>query len=462
MELFYHLVASIKKIKISNCILICFCAHLFSCNSIIHQGNIDGVYYISRGDNLNEKFNSIFSNRKKNVLIYLEKGDYYIDRQLYFNNLEEVSIIGNDSKVFMRSNSPVENGFGMISFKECNHLLIENLTFDANRNSRICREVAAHTFMIVSSRDITISGVNCINNAVDGFIIYTETPQNFETYCSDITLNNCKSINSYRNAISVINGYNILGTNCSFLNSNGTLPESGLVIESDIDSSSVCSKNIEFVDCDFRNNNGWGIIISQKCNPSEVKITDCRIFSSRVGGIWNCSVNTTIKSNHFNNNGEVAVRSVRYESRNLDTILMLGNNFVNEKTGIDYLGAGARIESNKFDSITLTGVLLNGITIDNTFASLQSNVFENCFNSAIILNRFKNSLIVDNKILGKTKNGIEIRNSKTRIISNEFNIVENALNINHSDVELVGNIYKSCLNKYVTGEDVLILNKDDN
>ena len=62
-------------------------------------------------------------------------------------------------------------------------------------------------------------------------------------------------------------------------------PESGVVIESDIDLLPSGIRDIKLNDVTINNNNGWGIIISQKGQPSNTIINKCKISNSGLGGI---------------------------------------------------------------------------------------------------------------------------------------------------------------------------------
>lgn len=433
-------------------------ASLFSACSVQINNDINKqVFFIKAGDNLNDELTAIFKFNKSNITIQLEQGLYFLDKQIELNDLKGISIMGNNATIIMRENSPVGNGYGMISFKNCSEIGVENLTFDANRSSRACREVAAHTFMIVSSNNFNLSKVSCINNVVDGFIIYSETPEKYESYSWNIKFKNCESLNSFRNGLSIINGNKIVGEFCKFSGSNGTAPESGLVIESDIDRNFSCFKDISFDKCEFIANKGWGVLVSQKCNPTDIKISNSLVRHSGSGGIWNCSVKTTISGNVFNYNGDVAIRSVRYESRSNDTLKVDNNLIKNEKIGVDYLGIGAVISENVFDSISHFGIQLNGLTKDSTHATITNNSFSNCASSCIKINRFRSCDILNNGFFGFSKNGISITSSKARIESNKYIDLESGLNINYSEVVFIKNVFNQCVKDVVKGERATLL-----
>ncbi|HMS98870.1 MAG TPA: right-handed parallel beta-helix repeat-containing protein [Saprospiraceae bacterium] len=435
-------------------------ASMMSCKVLVNSNYEENRYYLHPGENLENQIYQIFKKNNSHISLIFEKGEYIIDEQIYLNNISNVKILGNGAIIKMKADAVVGNNFGMISFKNSSDIYIENITFDANRDRRKCREVAAHTFMIVSSKRISLLGVNVINSVVDGFIIYTETPEDSYSFCSDISFKNCLSFNSYRNALSIINGRNIRALDCAFSNSNGTAPEGGLVIESDIDRLNSDFRDLLFSNCNFTNNNGWGVIISQKSNPTKIRICDSKIENSGRGGIWNCSVNTELDRNLFRENGEVAIRSVRYEARPIDTINILNNTFRNESVGIEYVGYGGKIESNLFDSINLYGVRLNGITKDDTNAIIDLNQFKNCFNVGISVNRFNSCTISRNKFSGSAQICTEFISSTVSCRENIFQDAKIGLKASYSTIKLSNNHFSSCTKDMQKGESTNIFHDD--
>jgi hypothetical protein len=424
-----------------------------SCRIQLIPSSTEQSYFLSPEISLVDRIEEIFKTDQSDISLYFEPGEYTINRQIYLNNIKNLRIFGNGAIIRMNDSTVVGNNFGMISFKNSSDIYIENITFDANRLHRSCKEVASHTFMIVSSNRISLFRVKALNNVVDGFIVYSETPEDSNTFCNDINFRNCVSSNSYRNALSIIEGRNITGTDCVFSDSHGISPEGGLVIEADIDRFDSNFRNLKFDNCEFLNNNGWGIIISQKSNPSNVNILNSRIKNSGVGGIWNCSVNTLVLNNEFLNNGSVAVRSVRYESRPIDTTVIVNNRFKGGKLGVDYVGMGGVIENNVFDSLGSYGVKLNGVTKDDTHAKISLNEFKNLSSTGISVNRFKNCLILENRFFNNSSVCTEIVSSNVTCKGNKFEKSNVCVKASYSNVKMKDNLFKNCSRDILKGEN---------
>lgn len=415
------------------------------------------VFHITSHDNLKFQLEKIASTYKSNVVVELDKGEYYIDRQIVLEGVDNFNIFGNNSVVKMRNDTPVENYYGMISFKQSANVTLNKITFDGNRHNRFCKETAAHTLMIISSNNFVLNEIACIDNAVDGIIIYSFNPLDSNYHCKNIFINNCKIHNSFRNGISIIEGNGIIISNTEVSGSKGVSPESGVVIESDIDLLPSGIRDIKLNDVTINNNNGWGIIISQKGQPSNTIINKCKISNSGLGGIWNCSSTTSIQSSVFSYNGDVGIRSVRYEKRYKDFTLIQGNIIKHEKCGIEYLGFGGVIDSNRIDSIEDRAIYLNGWTIDSTTAILQKNTISNSNKVLIEVNGFTNGFFESNTLEYSKNIGLRVVNSSINLHNNTFKYMNLAIDAEYTRLGLKSNLFEKCGNKVSASNSVKFL-----
>lgn len=418
------------------------------------------VFVLTPRDNLKSELERIALTYKSNVTVELLQGIYFIDKQILLENVDNFILKGNRSVIKMTDNSPVENNYGILSFKQSTNVTLENIIFNGNRKKRVCRETAAHTLMIVSSRNVFLKEVSCLDNAVDGIIIYSLNPLDSNFHCKNIFINNCQILNSYRNGISIIEGNGVTISNSIVSNSNGTSPESGIVVESDYDLLPSGIRNISINNVFFNQNNGWGVIISQKGQPSNTIISDCRISNSGKGGIWNCSSTTSIQGCKFTNNGDVGIRSVRYEGRYKDFTLIESNVIKHEKCGIDYLGYGGRIISNEIDTIFDQGIYLNGRTTDSTSVLIEGNLIKNSNHVLIEVNGFSRGLI-ENNTLAEGKNlGLRAVNSNIYLHNNTFKNIHSAIDAEYSKMGLQSNVFDRCVKKIIEGSNVKYIYKN--
>jgi len=134
----------------------------------------------------------------KNAILSAMSGYGPTDCVLKGENIQDVTIWGHGAKIYMPKQEYTKGEWQMgVSIVSCSKVRIENLTV---------RDAGG-----------------------DGFYIGTS----FETrVCPDsIILRNCRSINARRNALSIINGKNILIDGGLYDYANGTLPNCGIDLE---------------------------------------------------------------------------------------------------------------------------------------------------------------------------------------------------------------------------------------
>ncbi len=160
-----------------------------------------------------------------------------------------------------------------------------------------------------------------------------------------------------------------------------------------------------------------------------------------------------VLNNEFLNNGSVAVRSVRYESRPIDTTVIVNNRFKGGKLGVDYVGMGGVIENNVFDSLGSYGVKLNGVTKDDTHAKISLNEFKNLSSTGISVNRFKNCLILENRFFNNSSVCTELVSSNVTCKGNKFEKSHVCVKASYSNVKMKDNLFKNCSRDILKGEN---------
>ncbi|MCY4403216.1 MAG: right-handed parallel beta-helix repeat-containing protein [Candidatus Poribacteria bacterium] len=141
------------------------------------------------------------------------------------------------------------------------------------------------TLSIRGSKNVNVSGLTLKDSGGDG--IYVDGGKSLRhsenVYLRDIT---CE--NHYRQGISVISAENLIVDNCTFSNTWGTPPSSGVDIEPDLADQRI--KNVKFSGCQFVDNAGDGIEIflahiTDETEDVTIRFDNCYISSQHGAGI---------------------------------------------------------------------------------------------------------------------------------------------------------------------------------
>lgn len=127
-----------------------------------------------------------------------------------------------------------------------NVTLFGNGTIDYNRAAmQMTKSEHGYCMSIGNSENITVDGLKFINAWGDGI---------YMSDSSHVYINNVVCNNNRRNGISVISGEHYRITNSFFKNSNGTAPQAGIAIETNVATDNV--KDVEFSNCVCSGNAG--------------------------------------------------------------------------------------------------------------------------------------------------------------------------------------------------------------
>jgi parallel beta-helix repeat protein len=252
----------------------------------------------------------------------------------------------------------------------------------------------------------------------------------------NVIIRNCIGDNNRRQGLSIICGKNVIVDGCTFKNTNGTLPECGIDVETDFQDDITTVQDIRITNCYLENNNGWGLSFAYSMENIASGNT---IVGNKCGGIY-CgrSSKLLIQNNIINSNG--GDTSINY----------YGNGIYLNYT--DY----CQILNNCLLSNTLNGIqLLNGISNNSIIGNkLVSNGDSgiNIYGSASI---DKCLTILSNTCLSNTKYGIIISNLANSLFSNN---VSNLNGYTGLSVYTVNNSVLSSNNSSSNGRDGIVLN----
>ncbi len=141
------------------------------------------------------------------------------------------------------------------------------------------------TLAIRGAKNVTVAGLTLEDSGGDG--IYIDGSKE-RIYSEDVHLRDIVCNNHYRQGISIISTENLKVDNCSFSNTWGTPPCSGVDIEPDKSEQRI--KNVVFSGCKFIDNAGDGIEIFLAHTTSEsddvtMRFENCYISSKHGTGI---------------------------------------------------------------------------------------------------------------------------------------------------------------------------------
>lgn len=402
---------------------------------------------------------------ENNKIYQLSRGIYEITSLIDWSNKTNITLYGNDSTITMSPSAAVSNGYGMLALSECDNIQLNDIRFNANSEKRGVAEVPAHTISIMSSKNIGLTNVHCINNVCDGIFIGAWDPYDIESHCSNIRMHRLNVLKTARNGMSIINGNDIVVEHSLFTDCNGLSPESGIDIESDVNINFPSNSNIRIVNNTFANNNQWGVMVSQKGNPENIEIRNNNIVSCGYG-IFIASILTSVINNNVRG-GTYGVQSTRYEGEPVDSNLIDHNILEAVETGIHYTGNNGIIRNNIIYP-TLTGIWLNGNTTDETHCHIDANYIDlsakdttgtginsNNFDDVTIsnntlrkcdtgINGQNGDIIVTSNKISNSDDGVILTSCNYTFTTNQFNTANVAINLIGGNGTLTGNTYTNC------------------
>ena len=198
------------------------------------------------------------------------------------------------------SGRPVTSLNYMLHAISCTDFKYFNCLIDANRANRTPAEVTAHSFAFDTCRNVQLELCRSLNAVVDGF--HTRSIDNSDPadHCRDFTFINCKSDNSFRQGLSVIEGHNFTILNSEFTNTNGTAPAAGIDFESNAGVSPDAITNMKVDNCIFEGNEGFGVkIVSSNDLPRNLVFDNCEFKDNILGGVRISADGVTVKDSSF-------------------------------------------------------------------------------------------------------------------------------------------------------------------
>ena len=227
---------------------------------------------------------------------------YLISAGLTMNSgRKDFTIEGNNATIKVKNGTPILGGYWGILIYNAENFIIQNLTIDGNRASRIPVEAYAHNLMLQQCRLFRIENVTAKNAVSDGFYVEAQNRANTETFSRNGLFLNCYASNCFRQGMSVINADHLYVVGGKYETTSGTAPEAGIDIEADAGTASPGNMDIIIRNAAFSGNNGFGVQISCMGNPRNVTIEDCSFSADNAGGVDLGSEYSLVRNNFFEN-----------------------------------------------------------------------------------------------------------------------------------------------------------------
>ena len=261
-----------------------------------------------------------------------------------------------------------------------------------------------HCLNVTDSYNITIKNSIFENAWGDGIYLgleFTKTPLN---EVKNLTVDNCKILNSSRNGISVCTGKNVTIKNCYIEGTNRTNPKTGIDIEPEHENMSNAYLENLIIDNVILNKNSYGIYVINNTHDIDFNIT-------------NCNINNSLSAVSLNNMTSINKSIINFNNININGVYNYGFYIKN-------------IDSKSFVNITNIQIYNCKKTGDVTY-DLQSGIFIDCSTSN------SNNLKISNvnvesadikfgsAILIKGNSNTNLKNSRiNNIISKFYNYIE--------------------------------------
>ena len=216
------------------------------------------------------------------VVIDKQSSDWVI-RPTRFFDLQNMTIVFEPGVVLRAKPWAFREGNRLFEMVRAENVTVEGsgATFKMNKSEYTSGE-QRHAFSINNCNDITVRGLTIRDSGGAGIMIYGGGNS---AYSKNITVENVKSLNNRRDGITITSAENVWVRNSEFSKSSGTMPQAGVVLESDNPTDRLV--NINFANCKFSDNNNAGIHLStRKLNggslPLSVKVLDCEFSNNAI------------------------------------------------------------------------------------------------------------------------------------------------------------------------------------
>lgn len=373
---------------------------------LVKANNLSGIYF-PQGTYL------IDGNDPLDLVYYYDLGGLFIDfptRLLLHPN------------AILKAKTSDKVGYAIINLKNTHDVIIEGGHIIGERYTHI-GVLGEFGFGIAvrNCKNITIKNVQIRECWGDGLIVGAQDGD-VSSFSENIYIENVISKNNRRQGLSVISCRNLFIENCEFSLTNGTAPQSGIDLESNV--GYITNENITIKNCVFVDNVGFGIVIANTCKNVVIDgnyLTGCAIVTATSV----ISENVMITNNKIHLPAQLNGQGIYCIGNNKD--LVIKGNFI--KCPIGPLSMGIGFENQKsviIDSNIITdcayGIFFGG-TINSTKIIITNNLFKDMRDNAIQpYLQLQQSMISNNLFYNLKGHGIQAKLDLCEVSHNIFTL----------------------------------------
>lgn len=198
--------------------------------------------YGAVGDGITDDSAAIASAIAENKVLYFNPKTYLISADAHLT-LDNITMFGNGATIKLKPND--KTGYSMFKISGDN-VYIANFTLIGDKNEHTGTTGEFGNCLDISGSNILVQ--NCVLSFGwgDGAEIYNNA--------NNVHFINTVFDNNRRNGCSIVSGTNCVFEGCTFSNTAGAIPQSGVDIESYPENTAI--DNIHFNNCNFINNKG--------------------------------------------------------------------------------------------------------------------------------------------------------------------------------------------------------------
>jgi len=221
------------------------------------------------------------------VIVDLQSGDWIVGPNRFFDLQNKVIIFQSGVVLTAKPGAFPDNGDCLINLVRANNVKIIGygavLKMQKAEYAALADGEWRHALAVNSSSNIEVYGLKIRDSGGDGLYVSGDTWYGTQLYSENILFRDIWCDNHYRQGISVISAQHLRVENCWFTNTKGTLPESGVDLESD--SPEHRFVDIVFEKCRFTGNSGNGIQLSfwkldSTSIPVDITFRDCYLSNN--------------------------------------------------------------------------------------------------------------------------------------------------------------------------------------
>lgn len=225
------------------------------------------------------------------VIVDLQSADWIVGPNRFYDLQDKVIIFQSGVVLNAKPGAFPDNGDCLISLVRANNVKI--IGYGAVLKMRKAEYAALddgewrHALAVNNSSNIEVYGLKIMDSGGDGLYVSGDTWYGTQLYSENILFRDIWCDNHYRQGISVISAQHLRVENCWFTNTKGTLPESGVDLESDNPQHRFL--DIVFEKCRFTGNSGNGIQLSfwrldSTSIPVDITFRDCYLSGNHDAG----------------------------------------------------------------------------------------------------------------------------------------------------------------------------------